>query len=249
MNVFSNNPQNLIGRNTKMMLYNNIRKRPVIRPRLGMDRLLSSIYKDFIIPNRVFVVLVLCIGLYLLYRYLNKEEYQEEFSEEDEEKLLKMMEDQTAHLEQNEQQTMNPIYPLAKQQSNVAYPPGNFPINTGTEISMLNRNDFPQAPQEISLGDPNYDYSAVYSNPSRSSYTGTTNLYRNAVDTSIQNPLGFSNQFNTTTGDFVSGMADTNNNNVMAFDSILKNSEQNMVNGSQGSPYQDEPYVVPPYAN
>ena len=82
---------------------------------------------------------------------------------------------------------------------------------------------------------------------------GTNNLYQNAVDTSIMNPLGFSNNFNTTTGSFISGMTSANKDNVVDYQQIMESMRSDLTNSlSVGPDYLNvgsgEPMMIPPYA-
>ncbi len=80
---------------------------------------------------------------------------------------------------------------------------------------------------------------------------GTYNTYADAKDTNIVNPYGWSNNFNTTTGSFITGMTDMNRQNVYDYQTILDNMNGNLVDGLGIGPkhLDDVPEMEPPYAD
>jgi len=99
------------------------------------------------------------------------------------------------------------------------------PINTNYGLVIGNNENNGNNDITNQLSDPHYviiDDKQIpliqkYHSEEKKYYTNTTNDYKNTQDTDIINPLGFSNDFNTTTGAFVGEMTDLNNQNVENF--------------------------------
>jgi len=68
-----------------------------------------------------------------------------------------------------------------------------------------------------------------YEKPPRNYYTGTHNPYEHAQDTDIPNPLGFKNDFNTTTKDFLEQSTDLNQQNLADYLASLEKAEKDMI--------------------
>lgn len=162
-----------------------------------------------------------------------------------------MIENQTCHLRQNIQPTFNPLYSVRSQQVGVDYPPGPIPMNIDGNI-VPTQNMYPPSTTFGNLIDPEANYENQNYMEDLLYYTGTNNTYKNAIDTTILNPLGYPNNFNTTTGDFVTQMTDLNKETVADYNDHLKRKINNtIINAEYGPKYTDctiNANVLPPYA-
>lgn len=260
---------NLIGRSIKKEVHK------IISKKTGGGTIsdgISSTVSDFYnkcIKNNFLVVLVLgTVTIMLVYRYYNKKskvddsksEKKEEIIEEDsvgrftkeEYDIMKdIMVDQTKHLKYDEQPSFDRLQSVNSQQEHVNYPPSPIPLNVPGQGLIEPKYDY--SPQYTNLNNPTYDYNNVYQYPDRSYYHGTLNTYQNAQDTDITNPLGFSNQFNTTTGDFIGGMTSANKDNVVEYQKMLANMRNELTNSLKVGPNQLDPNavdntIIPPYS-
>lgn len=198
---------------------------------------ISDFYESYIQEHIFITIILLAIGAFLLYRYYNKssefseeQRKQEGFSNEESNILKDITTTQTAHLRYDTQPTMNPLFPVDEQHEPVYYPPEPLPINIPKNGIVYTRNlyDEPKQDEPINVARA-YNYNNVYEQPSRSYYTGGYNTYQNAEDTNIINPFGYPVNFNTSTGSFVAGSTRRNEQNLMDYQSILDNTQGNLL--------------------
>lgn len=168
--------------------------------------------------------------------------------------------EQTAHLKYDSQPSFNNLESVEKQMQNVTvnYPPNPVPINIPSNDKGLvytrNIYDDPQQIRHDNLNNPEYNYNNVYEYPQRSYYTGTYNDYNNndnnpITNGEIMNPLGFPSNFNETTGYFVDGMTNANQQNIVNFQTLLDNKKDNLISAqdvNNQNPYNLE--MEPPFA-
>jgi len=195
----------------------------------------SYIYNNYIKEHKYLWLLVVVIAIFLGYRYYNrsnksnKENYtcNANVIDEVEEAILNK-------LKFNKQPSFNPLKSVDDQKDKepVNYPPEPIPIRTNGAIEEKTFNPYDVKPLSR-METPKYNYNNVYEEPSRNYYDGTYNTYKNAKDTTIVNPLGFSNKFNTTTGAFIGEMTNNNKHNVFDYQKILNDNRNNMVAGAQ----------------
>lgn len=217
---------------------------------------------DTFIKDWILIVIVLVAIVYMLVsRYYDTDEKgepikdisKEPFSGEEKEIMDRIMRGQTKHLMYDEQPHFDRLHGVNQQQQYVNYPGQTLPVNLpGVEQTYSHNyfnNDYPA--QYENLNNPNYDYSNVYSYPERTYYNGTLNTYQDAQDTNINNPLGFSNNFNTTTGSFISGMTGANKNNLLDYQQILDGMNKDLtynVGPDHLNVGYEEPTMIPPYS-
>lgn len=138
-----------------------------------------------------------------------------------------------------DQPTMNPSVPVGDQYvEEVNYRPDSVPINIdGSGPRIINRptsherlvRDNSLSMQYENLIKPTWDHDMGSKYQSRNYYTGLENTYNNAQDTNIINPLGFSNDFNSTTNSFVGGNVQLNQQNMIDYAQIMKDTNQDLV--------------------
>lgn len=262
MDFFSNSKPDLVGPKVKKSVFKIIKTGGTINATISdkISSLIESIYKDYISEYKLIVVIMVVIVIFLLYRYYSKDktakvkqEEKEKFSPEEERIINQIMNEQTADLKYDKQPSFNPLYSVNEQQKdNVNYPPEPLPINLPGKGIVMTQNPYNNYPAEYqNLNTPIYDYNAVYKYPNRSYYSGTYDTYKGAQDTSIINPFGWSNDFNTNTGAFVSGMTGANRQNVVDYQTMLDTMEANLIDGLRVGPdhLADVPEVDPPYAD
>lgn len=211
-----------------------------------VSALLVAFYNNYIYENRYIVLILILIILFLIYRYYEKLE-NEHYSSSDINELSSMINHQTDKLKLDTQPTLNPTEPVILQEEPVNYPPDPLPVNIPGQGIQLRRRLSPDPKSEIPLNYPvDYDYNNVYTDKSRSYYNGTYNTYENTLDTNIENPYAFSNAFNSSTGNFVGGMTDMNNDALRNYQIFMDNMDGNLINSLNGQ-YQSNDRMQPPY--
>lgn len=185
----------------------------------------ESFYESTIKPNMFAFILVGLFILFLVYKYYDKqntphnydfdlEEDEIEEFDEDIEGAFGSMDGSgdTGIVIQPEsvqflRQTFNPSQTVHTQTSNINYLPDNVPVQiNGVATSYDNLN-----PHYI----PDINMPPIYPpRQDRDRYTGWYNTYATAQDTSINNPLGFPNDFNTSTANAVGNMTCNNKNMI-----------------------------------
>ncbi len=262
MDFYSNTRPNLVGPRIKHTVYKIIKKKSngsTISDKVSNS--MSSIYTAYIGNNKLVAVVVIGLLLFFVYRYYKKQQEKKDGSEEtkerfsnDEKKIIEeIMNNQTKHLKYDTQATLNPLYSVDSQQEPVNYPPDPLPVNLPNNGIVYTRSLYDYPKNFPAMNTPNYDYDNVYSNPSRSHYTGTYNTYEGAQDTDIINPLGFPTNFNSTTGDFIGQMTNANTQNITDYQSILDNMQGNLTTSLRIGPKylnvgDPESAMEPPYA-
>lgn len=201
--------------------------------------ILKNIYDDYIKERKLLVIIIILIIIFLLYRYFNRTGRKENFTNEEYEIIKNIIEKQTERLKYDQQPTLNPLQSVKEKEEKIYYPPDPLPINIPNKGIVYTRNIY-ENPKEYPLLNTTIDYDSVYKNQSRSYYTGTYNTYENAHDTDIINPYGFSNNFNTSTGEFIGQMTNLNQQNLVNYQQILDNKTQNLINSQN----IDSPYVI-----
>lgn len=195
-----------------------------------------TFYSDYISKNLFIITIFLIAFIFLTYRYYKNKE--EKYS------IINEIQAQTKHLQNNSQPHFNPLYPVDEQNDNllINYPADPLPIDINGKKEWMRNNDFNHSPNpplsNDKLNDPStYDYNNVYKNDSRLYYHGSQQPNRKP-DTTIRNPYGFLNNFNTSTDDFISQAAKGNSDTISNLRDGLREKEHDMIYGTKYvSPY------------
>lgn len=260
MDFFSKTKPNLIDPKMKKTVYKIIKKNPLnytISEKIS--EMMNKFYKSYIKQNLFFILVILAIVIFLVYRYYKKKEndknnenFQYEFDEDA--YLMNDINNQTNHLRYDTQPSFDRLHSVKYQEEPVYYPPDPLPINLSGKGIQYKRDIYNEKVNPFPyLNTPNYDYNNVYTNTSRLYHNGTYNTYNDAKDTELVNPLGYSNKFNTTTGDFIKGMTDKNEKVITDYREIIDNMEGNLIDSLKiGPKYLDvnntELDIEPPYS-
>ncbi len=245
MDIFSDKESNLIAPKIQKTVSNMMQAKPeAVTVSDKITNLVVSFYKNFIQSNKLLTFTIIAIIIFLLYRWYNRSGPREAFTNDEYTILKNVLTTQSADLRYDAQPSFNPLYSIKdQQQDKVYYPPEPLPINLPDQGFVYTRDLYDEPDQTTLLNSPeNYDYNAHKN--SASYYVGTYNTYQDAKDTNIINPLGFSNNFNTTTGNFVTGMTEKNRD--------VLNNYRDIVNNKVGPEYLNEAEpdydIKPPYA-
>jgi len=252
MEFYSRSKPNLINNDIKRKVYKIIKKKSISKYTISekISNLMSYMYKHYIQENKGLVIIIVIIILFLVYRYYNKSSITERYSNanvlDDITKAL------TKHLVYDTQPSFNRLQSVDEQAEKINYPPGPLPINLSGDKVVLAK-DLYKVDKFPTMNTPKYNYDNVYTDPSRSYYTGTYNTYDQAQDTDILNPYGYPNNFNTSTGKFITQMTDKNKKNIMDFQGVIDNRDNNLkaglLYGMQAINYDDPCLnIKPPYS-
>jgi len=253
MEFYSKSKPNLIGKKFKSTV-NRIMNKQNTQSGVISDRIsnkLSELYNIYIKPNKFVTFLTIAVLVFLCYRYYKKKYGTHEQFSQVEYEALKDVYRQTDHLIHENQPTLNPLQSVESQYNEkVNYPPEPLPINIPKKGIVMTTNLYKDNQVKNDIIMDNYNYNNVYSQPSRSYYTGTYNTYHDAKDTPIINPLGYPTNFNTSTGDFVGQMTGANAQNVADYQNILDKYQNDIVDELKiGPKYLNREYEMdPPYA-
>nr|QBK88930.1 MAG: hypothetical protein LCMiAC02_00230 [Mimivirus LCMiAC02] len=229
MNFFSGSKPNLVNAKIKNTVNEIINAETDNRYTISekISSLLSNMYTKYIKKRIVYVTIFAIIIIFLIYRYCNRTIRPEKYKN-----TLSIMDDikntLTQHL-YDTQPSFDRLQSVKGQEEKVYYPPKPLPVNINDKL-VYTRNIYDDPNGFPILNTPKYNYNNVYTDPSLSYYTGTSDVYKNAQDTNIINPLGFSNKFNTTTGNFVNQMTDTNKQNILNYQTIIDNRNIGLTN-------------------
>jgi len=249
MYFYSNSKPDLVLPSIKKTVFKIVNK-PVVNNTLS-DKIVNmagGFYQKYVGDNTIVVIIVLAVVVLLLWRYYQgKNSSNETF---DDLKLMQELDSQTDHLKYDTQPSFNNLQSVNSQAQKVNYIVDPVPpLNTGQGLVYDNAL-YPYSQPNENLNNPNYNYSDVYANPA-SYYSGTLNTYSKAQDTNITNPLGFSNDFNGTTGSFVTGMTKANEQNIVDYQQVMDNMNEQLTTsiGPDGLNLTDyEPTMIAPYA-
>lgn len=218
-----------------------------------------NLYKMYVEEHKVITFIILAATVFLIYRYykniedkeINKDKesftsdnYDQQFVSQDltqnphpyqDQSQIKIQTDLVDSLRYDTQPHFDRLHSVRDQAQHVNYPPDPLPINLPNQGIVYKRSIYPEpnVSDGLYLNSPNYNYNNVYEQPTRSYYTGVYNTYDKAQDTTIQNPLGFRTDFNSSTGDFVRQMTDANSNNLTDYQTVLDNTYNELNRYSQ----------------
>lgn len=248
-----------------------------------VSKMMYDFYKTFIEANKIIVLFFVIITVFLLYRYYNKknkdatkkqETFKDvtEFKNIDLDTLNKSLDNMQAQETQQIQalqaaaniQTSSPTYPNyptfnPSQQTNEQYThilpvpapapmlPGQVGMQKGNPWTNSQSNNYPgiiTAPFNVN--------SIQQGSQDRGSYTGLINPYQLAQDPSVPNPF-YTNNFNSSTGNFMAGMVNRNQQNMQNYSQMIDTRDTNLTNSIQYGPdylNEDSPEyeMEPPYA-
>lgn len=244
MDIFSDKEPNLIAPKIQKTVFKIIESKPeVVTISDKISNIVISFYKKFIENHKLLTLMIIVIVIFLLYRWYNRSGRRENFTENEYKILNNILTTQSADLRWDDQPTLNPLYSIKDQEGIVNYPPEPLPINIPGKGFVYARDLYNKQNEPELLNSPEkYDYNSHRN--SASYYVGTYNTYNDVVDTDIINPLGFSNKFNTTTGNFIKGM--TNKNKEVL--NTLNNTINNKIGPDFLNPDEPELSMLPPYA-
>jgi len=268
MNSFPNPKPNLVDvnitQNIKNIISQNVKKHTLL------DKLciyIYQIYHNYFKPNKFLIIITVSIVLFLYYRYdmkkrndlknrkRRKSTINEDFSDDvislenniSPEVFKSITQDQTAHLQHNNQPHYNPAYPINTQEMYVNYPPGPISLNIDGDIKYARNSNNPRQPIN-QLYAPPVNFFNAYEQPSYEYYTGTENPYEKSQDTLLENPLGFPTDFNTTTGNFMCGMTEINKKNIADYKEIVEKERQQLLKPKRDFLDISDMYIEPPYS-
>ncbi|QKF93834.1 hypothetical protein QKU48_gp0376 [Fadolivirus algeromassiliense] len=259
MDFYSGKQPNLIGPIMKSTMCKVIKK-PTINNTVSdkVSSYVSDLYKDYIIDNKIAIFILLIFVAFLVYRYYNKNETKkikpkESFTNEDANLINEIKFYQTKHLQHDNPPKMNPTEPPSEQENDVFYPPDPLPINIPGNGLVFSRDIYNNTNKFPQFNNTPYDHNNVYNYPTNTYFEGTYNTYQNAQDTNIMNPYNWSNSFNTNSGAFVSPMTNLNMQNMVDYQTILDNTNNNLTNALKLGPKfidtnKPEYDMEPPYA-
>lgn len=253
MDFYSGKQPNLIGPIMKSTVCK-VMKRPVINNTVSdkITTYVGGLYNDYIMEHKIAIFILVAFIGFLIYRYYNKKETtttKESFSGEDTNLIKEIREYQTKHLQFDNPPEMNPTQPASQQEDLILYPPDPLPINIPSRGIVYSRDIYGNKQQPFDqLNNAPYIHDNVYTYPSNSYYSGAYNTYQNAQDTDIINPYDWSNNFNTNSGDFVGGMTNSNMQNMINYQTIQDNKENNLINALRFGANAPDYGIDPPYA-
>nr|QBK88605.1 MAG: hypothetical protein LCMiAC01_02820 [Mimivirus LCMiAC01] len=252
MAFYSGSKPNLISKKLKNKVYKIIQNKPENKNTISekIFSYISDIYNSYIKEHKILFFAIVIVAMFLIYRYCNRSGSSREtyISEpgynSDLKSLSKLIKKQTDHLRYNTQPSFNRLTSVGDQIVDVNYPPDPIPMNIAGRLLPM-KNPL-QHPHKFPIMNTAKHTDTAYRYPSRSHYNGTYNTYQNAQDTDIQNPLGFSNNFNTTTGEFIKYMTDKNKQNIMNYqigidkenDDLKRGLRRDSINLNDHSVYQ-----------
>jgi len=246
-----NNKPSLIGTRIKKSVSNIMKKSSDVSTISDkVTQIVMNFYDNYIYEFRFILLIIICFVVFLIYRYYNRtNKKREDFSND---LINTIVHNQTEKLWYNEQPSMNPLNSVRNQTEFVNYPPEPLPINLPNEGIVLRQDIYPPPPPFPFMNTPKYDYKEVNEQNSRVYSNGTFNTYKHAEDTNLINPLGFSNKFNTTTGNFIGEMTRLNKDNIYDYQKILDNTHGNLLDSLKiGPTYLDtsnfDTNIEPPY--
>jgi hypothetical protein len=251
MDFYSNKHPNLIGPVMKSTI-STIVKKPTVNNTVSdkIATFVGGMYQDYIVDNKLVIIFLILLTVFLVYRYYNKpqstdKDKKEPFSNKEKNLLRDIEEYQLNQLQHESPPSMNPLDSTADDKDLIYYPPDPLPVNIPGSGIVYTRDIYPRQQTTPPFNHVNYDHNNVYENSSRSYYAGSYDTYKNAKDTDIINPFGWSNNFNTNTGAFVSPMTNKNNQVLMNYQAQWDNTNNNLVNGLTNGPTMyglDPPY-------
>lgn len=265
MDFYSGKQPNLIGPIMKSTVCK-IMKKPAINNTVSdkITTYLSEFYKDYIVDNKIIIMVIIIFISFLIYRYYETKTKNSKVSNKQKESfsteviggnnlLKELQEYQLSHLKYDNPPAMNPLDSPDDEKDEIHYPPDPLPINIPGTGFVYSRDIYDKPKSFTPFNNTNYDYNNVYTNPSRAYHAGTYDTYKNAQDTNIINPYEWSNNFNTNSGNFVSPMTNMNHQVTLDYQTILDNTNENLINSLKLGPKfinsnSPEYGMDPPYA-
>lgn len=254
----TNNNNNYIENINNTLPQNNAPTTPI----KDINKVFYDIYNSYIVDNFYLILVILGIILFLYYRYCNKKNMIDNFSDLDEPFIRPVF---------------NPHYPVKKQVNYAVYPPGRLPLKINNDPDKINY-----------IGDPKvYDNNIAFSNDAykmmmidqlnknkrvingqlypqtfpnyginqkkNTEYTGLYDSYKDDIYQAhqLQNPLGFKTNFNQVTGNVSKQMTQSNINNIQNYVDIINGTNETLEANLNKENINIDPdnYIEPPYAS
>lgn len=217
-------------------------------------------YESYLKDHKLLFFFILIIILFLFYRYIT---YSKEKFDGNLNLLSDLSYEQTKRLYYNDQPHFNPLYSVKQQREAVNYPPEPYPLYIPNR-GMTNFT-FGQIPVNApvakldQLNTPIYNYDNILpclgdscprscGDNGLSYYNGSYDTYKNAKDTNILNPLDFSNNFNTNTGNFITPMTRRNNEIINEFQNNVDIKNNNLLNAMTEYDKDPDYHIDLPYS-
>lgn len=250
MEFYSGKQPNLIGpimKDTMDKIINNTNPNPTISDKV--NNLVSGFYNDYIAPHLILIIIIIIIAGWLIYRYFNKKHKSEQYENQsiqfdDTEKintnLLQELEKYANKNMENETIRMNPMLTPEDNGVEMNYVADEIPLRFVPGQNLI------QPPKPYVQPDPRFN--TIPYDPSRFADTrlvtaGTVDTYAGVKDTDMVSPYGWDTNFNKTSGSYVSGMVDLNNQALSDLDMIRDTNQQNMESNKTYIPQ-----FIPPYS-
>jgi hypothetical protein len=240
MDFYSKSKPDLLANNIKKT-FNSVSQNKIYNTNPISDKLTDSIIyflKEYIEPNKLIIIIIVSVVSYLYYCYDNKlknkklNPKREPFVNGELRKLNKRIDASLEHLPQNKQFTLNPLFPVRNQESNINYIPDNFKFNVNNQFIQPSHEPLTNKQLNPSqMIDPNYNYmtnNQTNHNDARNSYSIPN--YQNHQDTTIENPYGFDNKFVSSDENYINQNSYHNINAIMTNQNQNQQYEQNMIN-------------------
>lgn len=247
MEFYSGKQPNLIGpvmKDTMDKIINNTNPNPTVSDKI--NNLVSDLYTNYIAPNLILIIIIIAIIAWLVYRYFNKKEKVSREERYENEKpitsqnLIRELEKEANRNMMDETIRMNPMLSPEDNGVEMNYVADEIPLRFVPGQNLL------QPPKPYVQPDPRFN--TIPYDPSRFADTrlvtaGTIDTYANVKDSDMIHPYGWDTNFNQTSGSYVSGMVDLNNQAISDLNAITDSNQQNM---SDGKTYI--PQFIPPYS-
>ena len=208
-----------------------IDKNKVIPITIRVKEYCINLIKEYLLENILFIICVFGIILFLLYRYYMKKrkEKMENYRNSDANDSYDINEFQNKPFVRP---TMNPYYPIKKQQNYSLYPPNKMPFKLdGKNIDFI--RDSNELDQKVINGRdlredgvPAQVYKYTYPNYGShqsvgNCYSGLVNPYQHSTEVTFRSPLNYPTNFNETTGQFITSNVDRNQHIMKTYNNII----------------------------
>lgn len=195
-----------------------------------------GLLKNYIYENFLLILFVVGIIIFLTYRYYMKKQKEpfrnNDYNNDDIDDTFDLLQFQNKKFVRP---TMNPIYPINKQQNYALYPNNKMPFKAdGVNVSYV--RDFTNDDQKVvsgrdlrDVGVPAQNFTNIYPNYGYNQsvgqcYSGLSNPYSKPPNTpEFRNALGHPTDFNNTTGNFITNSVKHNQNVMQIYHDILQN--------------------------
>jgi hypothetical protein len=223
-------------KNFKFVINNAYKSSPIVPENTPVYDHWCFFYSEYIQPNNILILLLFIFVLFLLYRYIMKDDFIEYENKNETmsnivigDHVLRKHFDETNNVTNidydnqpsnisdqscdynitNNVPTFNPYYPTNEQTSYVNYLPNNVPLNINGKYKTYYDVNPRKKYRKLKKINDDSDY-----NDNNIEYTGTYNTYNNSQDPALPNSIGLIADYNTTTDNAVRSMTDANRRNL-----------------------------------